>query len=345
MFRRLLLAGASLALVLAVAEAAIRVLGLAVDDRNGERSKIADFQILHPEGDYFYYPPGSSVEFWGSTTTFNSFGMRDVEPAPARTPGTCRIVLLGDSVTMGEDVPQSQIFPYRMRELFAGRPVEIVAAGMTGWNSAEEERFLRTNLERLDPDVVSLLYVLNDFEPYNSLRRELEQSKTATDRVVETLVLRSRLFEWMFFAWRKAVGPNLEQLGIFGRWNELLTAAGPPFAPASAGWIESRDALLRMRDQLAARGAKLVVYLHRLGINPLEKPALERLNEFSRESGVPFFDTLPFYEGHSWKSIVNDPTIDSHLNAEGHALLARGMARSLEQAGLLDCGADRAAPK
>jgi hypothetical protein len=337
MARKLLLLATSLAFVLGLLEAAFRILDLEVHDWNSERAKVSDFQVLNPKGDYFSNPPNSSAQFWGTTSTFNSLGMRDVEPAAVKAPGTCRIVTLGDSVTMGEGVAQNQTFTYGLRELLAGRKVEIVGAGVSGWNTTEEERFLRTNLDRLDPDLVVLTYVVNDYEPYNSIRRDRERERTWSDRIFEVLILRSRFFEWSLFTYHKMAGPNLDGMKMFVRWDAMLKASGPPFAPDDPGWNASREALLRMRDSLSARGAKLVIFLYHLGPLPLEAVALERLREFSRDSGVQVIDTLPFFTGHSWKEIVLNPVMDPHPNAQGHALLAKGIAQSLETAGLLDC--------
>jgi len=62
---------------------------------------------------------------------------------------------------------------------------------------------------------------------------------------------------------------------------------------------------------------------------------VDRLEEFGQETGVPVFDTLPFFAGPSPATLVNAPFVDPHPNAEGHALLATGMARVLRAAGLL----------
>jgi len=332
MLRKIALSVATLMVALLVLELVCRVVGLRVHDFAHEKRKYISLQVLDESGDYFYYPPNSSAQAWDTTWTFNSLGMRDVEPPPPSD--KFRIVVLGDSVTVGEGVAQKDIFAYRLRDLLAAQGVEVMAAGVSGWNTLEEKRFLEKNIAALDPDLVVLMYVSNDNEPVDAIRRIVARDLTAEDRVIQALMRESRVFEWAAFTWRKAVGPDAMAMRGLREWIANVKAAGEAFAPTDPGWNASRAALLAMRDLLAARKAKLAIFLYDLG-TPADAKALPALQAFGREAGVSVFDTRGFFAGHPVQSIVNDPLVDPHPNAHGHALLAAGIAQALAEQGLL----------
>jgi lysophospholipase L1-like esterase len=334
MVRKLALSAGTLVTTLLVAELFCRVTGLRVHDLNHEKRKSVQLQVLDERGDYFTYPADSTAFLWGSSWTFNSLGMRDAEP-PGRS-GEPRILVLGDSVTVGEGVPQPDIYPYRLRNLLSGDGVEVIAAGVSGWNTLEEWRFLEANVERLDPDLLLLMYVSNDNEPVDAIRRVVARTLTTKDRAIQALTTHSRIFEWAAFTWVKIVGPDAMSMRGLREWIANVKAAGEPFAPTDPGWQASREALLRMRDLMAERNGAMVVFLYDLGVLPAEPKALAALQAFGRENAVRVFDTHGFFAGHDWKSIVNDPELDPHPNTHGHAMLAQGIARTLREQKLIE---------
>ena len=80
----------------------------------------------------------------------NSDGFRDREPGEKR-PGVPRVVVLGDSYVFGWAVLEAETFPTRAEALLRreGRAVEILNAGVPGYNT-EQESYL---LEEILPEV------------------------------------------------------------------------------------------------------------------------------------------------------------------------------------------------
>jgi hypothetical protein len=73
--------------------------------------------------------------------------------------------VLGDSVTVGLGVPFEETFVRRLGPLLAGsvgRPVEVIAAAVAGWNTVAERNWLRAEGLALAPDAVLVVYVTND---------------------------------------------------------------------------------------------------------------------------------------------------------------------------------------
>jgi GDSL-like lipase/acylhydrolase family protein len=99
----------------------------------------------------------------------NSFGLRDREHTLEKPVGTFRIALLGDSYTEAMQVPTEHIYGARLaHELsdcpsLAGRQVEVMNFGVSGFSTAQELLVLRHRASAYDPDLVLLaFYTEND---------------------------------------------------------------------------------------------------------------------------------------------------------------------------------------
>lgn len=105
---------------------------------------------------------------WHAFVEMNEQGMRDDESHPYEKPaGVYRVLLLGDSFTEGFTVSLDEHFaPELERRLTAaaGRPVEVLNAGVSAWGSAQELLYYTLEGKRFSPDLVVLL-----FNPGNDL--------------------------------------------------------------------------------------------------------------------------------------------------------------------------------
>src|SRR5690606_25497235 len=91
----------------------------------------------------------------------NSLGLRDDELPEEKRPGTFRIVVLGDSWTVGINVARDETYPARLEELLARSAapgsVEVLNFGVVGGRAATGERLLSRVLA-LHPDLVVVAY-------------------------------------------------------------------------------------------------------------------------------------------------------------------------------------------
>jgi hypothetical protein len=106
----------------------------------------------------------------------NSLGAHDLEPGP-KDPNVRRLLLLGDSYVEAYSVPIPETVGKRLEHhLNASSRVryEVVSIGESGWGQIAEARALARYGERLQPDIVLLLFLpLNDVEDNSpSLRRQ-----------------------------------------------------------------------------------------------------------------------------------------------------------------------------
>jgi lysophospholipase L1-like esterase len=332
MVRELLLSASATVLALGAVEVTMHVSKLGVHDVLQEWSKYA--RVLEPDevGEYLRHPARTSVFLQGVTMTFNSIGMRDQEPRVPKPPGVFRILCLGDSHTAGPGVTDDAVYPARLRAMLAGQPIDVVAAGVGGWNTVAEARFLARHVDGLDPDLVALLYVVNDPEPTEAFDRSKRPSGWSA-AVYRALVLHSRLFEWVAHVYQTQIAPP--DAATLERVFWLRQKGALAFDPTEPGWLASRAALASMHELLQARGARFVIFLNNEWNGQIERAALARLREFGAETGVPIFDTFSAYTGHTLASYTNDGFRDPHQNATGHALLAAEILRTLEASGLM----------
>jgi len=101
--------------------------------------------------------------------TTNSQGFRgSAEYRIPKPSGVFRMIVLGDSVTLGHGVEDGETFA-AVAELALSRsgPVEVINMGISGFGTAEELIQLQQVGARYQPDVVVLAYFPND--PYNNV--------------------------------------------------------------------------------------------------------------------------------------------------------------------------------
>jgi hypothetical protein len=121
----------------------------------------ADLQLHEPQRRLVYRKP----EF-ETVVEFNSLGLRDQEYPRIKPSHACRILVLGDSYTAALQVDASQIYTEVLEQSLnaaGGEPVfEVINAGVSGWGTADELRFLQLAGLSLDPDLVLLQFTIGN---------------------------------------------------------------------------------------------------------------------------------------------------------------------------------------
>ena len=91
------------------------------------------------------------------TIHYNAAGQRDDRPPPGpRTPGDCRIALLGDSYFVGFESSFANSFAARLEQALAarGHPCRVVNFAVSGFGHAENLAILESRVRRYHPDVL-----------------------------------------------------------------------------------------------------------------------------------------------------------------------------------------------
>ncbi len=257
--------------------------------------------------------------------TINAAGLRD-DPPTARD-GRRRVVVLGDSYTFGWAVDQGEEYPAQLERLLRddGWPVDVINAGVPGYNTVQQARYLALDALALEPDLVVLGFVMNDGEPQNSVP-------------VHPSLAYSNVRLWGF---ELAKGPLNRLLGASEEeplFAPRLCAPGYPyyesFRPGASKGPVALAALARIAALCRANGVDFVCFVlpdftDRFAPG-YDAMAIHRLvRETCADADALCHDLLPAFLGRDHRAL--HVAGDGHPNARAHALFAATMAIAIRR--------------
>lgn len=271
--------------------------------------------------------PSLDTCFFRARVTTSADGLRAAshQPLGRKRAGVGRILLLGDSQAFGWGVPfEDTVAEHLERELSApGREVEVLNAGVPGYNAAQEAAYLDAPGARFEPDCAVVLFMGNDFDPplFRAGGAPLPRPTSYVTAAVRRAVRRWRLPT-------AAEGQPLEALA-FGPSVSFLDgdlADVPPEYRDMVGLPGYRRALASLARSGKRMGIPVVNFADYSYLLPPEKA--EELRREQRALGVVHPD-FEFPRGPALRLSDDDP----HLSADGHRELARRMAGGLRASG------------
>jgi lysophospholipase L1-like esterase len=147
--------------------------------------------------------------FAGVPAHTNSLGFRDTrEYSLAKTPGTFRILVLGDSVTFGHGALYETSYPYlveqRLREWRPEVKWEVWNLGVPGYDTAQELAYLREVGERYAPDLVIIGFFSNDFAGFQPKLHSgmVDRAASAVMRTMQRHVYSTELYKRIYLTLR-----------------------------------------------------------------------------------------------------------------------------------------------
>jgi len=307
---------------------------------------------------------------YGTTASFNSAGMRDREHGSEKPAGVYRILLFGDSFMEALQVEFEQSMPSLLEGMLSqgtGKKIEVISAGVSGWGTADQLRYLTEYGLRYQPDLVLIAMTLhNDVsdnmrEEWFTLRndsllaREVFPVTSSRYFVVQAKAYIATRFQ-SYQLWRKVrhrggmrrVGEELNKHIV-----ELFRE--PPSEALTRGYRLTDQLLQRTDSVTRANGARLALALLPLQVQlsdsafhefvaqagaraaemPLEKPQRLVLATALR-IGAPAVDLLPAFRARTARDTTSLYMIgDGHWNAAGHRLAAETVAEGLLRAGVI----------
>lgn len=291
---------------------------------------------LDLDGRLYQHKPNLDLSIGSFRLRTNSRGCRGPEVAVPKPADVFRIVLLGDSVAFGWGVDDEVTFARRLETEWnaqtRGKRLEVVNTGHPMYDTNQEEATLREVGLALQPDLVLLVYVVNDIEP---TRDVVELTLSGKDPHPEEAVV---VPDDVWTSTQALLRPVLPAIGtLIGLRSDLQARVQrvlPPgetyrperFGKGPRGWPRSQQALLRIRDACAKAQVPLLLFDHTL-------PRIEPLRPFCAENGIEY-EELWFSPADHELGIVNSP-LDTHANAKGHDLLLQRLRGALERRGLL----------
>lgn len=282
---------------------------------------------------------------YGKAVVKNSHGFRDREYTMAKPQNTYRILVLGDSFTWGVGLDAEETLPKllesRLSEETSSGEVEVINAAIPGYNTVEEFLLLKEEGVKYDPDMVLVVFNLNDIEYLPELSDQGYEHMEATPVVevdhdeniadfalhggvrgfINKIEVRSNLLKFLV----PRVGSLLRRMGLIQStefsWVARILQG---YTDANPGWLEAKRGLKGIADVCRANNCELLVAVYPIFAELKDykgHQAHQAVLEFCESSGIAAVDLLPLFENtptmSHWVNIM-----DSHPNAEAHRRVA-----------------------
>jgi len=261
----------------------------------------------------------------------NSAGFRGPEVSKVPAAGVFRIVVAGDSVTMGSGVLEQETYAARLQASLDERRPEgryaVLNLGVSGLNT---ERVV-DRIERIGmphhPDLIVYGYTLNDIEgpAYVSTMQ-----KGSLKELFGRLQCASRSPSYLV----RAVYPRWVQLrnNVFRPHGTLQHDRHFNYWGNPPAWHAVEAGLDRLAALAAEAGVCVHVFIH-TGTNELASQAsthriTAKVEDAARRRGFSVTQSRPYFEGLD-PSQLRLSVFDSHPNAAGHEVLARALTDGL----------------
>jgi hypothetical protein len=247
------------------------------------------------------YVPKLSTHFGGVPVTINSHGWRDDEYSLKKPEGVSRIMVVGDSVTFGYGVRLEEMFAKVLERGLNSQGLgrfEVISMGGAGGNTYSQSRIIKENVAIYDPDLVILVFNLNDILPKifgkktarstdgdRSISRSI--SRTSLD-VRRTLDTKFRSRSHLYFLVRERMKVWLRPFGIASPAMVPLAAFDMESNSGRAAWRDTSGALLEIAHQLDSDKVKFLLAV--LPVDMQLSPEIADL--YRRDYGFVFDDSL-----------------------------------------------------
>jgi len=308
---------------------------------------------------------------YGHEVSFNSVGMRDREHAKEKRPGDIRVLVMGDSFMEAYQVPFEQSLPSLLEKSLAaqaGRGVEVINAGVSGWGTDDELRYYTEYAREMKPDLVIVSMTLhNDIS--DNLRQvwHTERDGVLVEedvapmpwlryqelRVKAYLSTRFQLYQ----LWRVVRHGGEMRVAATQLRSHVETLFDDPLQQPTARGMRLTELLLaRLDSAVRSDGGRLALVLLPLQFQ-VSDPEFSRftatfadsaavqldrpqamVNEIATRLRIPVIDLLPGFR--RWSSDGGGSLYlegDGHWNVAGHKLATEVVAARLVDDGLVQC--------
>jgi lysophospholipase L1-like esterase len=296
-------------------ELALRVIFARSLDFSMEMWKYAA-QLKRPVADpklSFAHRPNRSAVLMGVPVSINSHGLRDHEYSEQKPPDVYRILMLGDSTTLGWGVPLDQTVAKILERNLnrAGLPgrsrVEVLNAGVGNYGTVQEVEHYRTLDRVFHPDLVILEYFINDPEPV-----PVERSPG--------LLGRSYLLAFTISRYDSL----LRLVGRRPPWYEYYARL---YHDGQPGLRAAEDALAELAALTRADGESLLAAilpeLHQIAAGSYRfEREQQKIKDALAADGIPTVDLIEGLRGHGPESSLWVTPADPHPNGKANALIA-----------------------
>lgn len=256
----------------------------------------------------------------------NKHGFRGPDYEKNKAPDTRRVIILGDSFTFGEGVKFEHTFSYRLEKVLnqhSAWPVEVLNFGTSIWGTSDEINYFEQAGIDFEPDLVILVYVLNDadyaggLDLWDNFRNEYENRDLKY----------SYLVSYFYATFKRQV---------YGQQyiDELLDSA----MREQFKWADSLNYLLKGRRLAEVIGAKYAVvvfpFMYELNEKYPFRPLHLMLSQYCASNDITSLDLFEAFQGEAYTTLWVHPS-DQHPNERGYQIAADAIAEFILENNLL----------
>lgn len=291
----------------------------------------------------------------------NNVGLRGEDIKTEKEEGTYRILMLGDSFTMGGGVRDEETFSFLLEELLntAGRRVEVLNAGVDSYSPILSYRQLVTQYgPLLEPQLVVLNFDMSDLMQEVAYRKlsivdqsgniigfRISAGWETINRFIDNNLYFTRLI--VFYLRRSSV--DREEITV----GNMVMLANPELlrhtladddADRTEQWQNIFDSILKIREYCTDRGIDFLLTVYPWGHQVRDEEwsqgrvlfldrdfsvsdrSVVRLKAFASNNAVDILDVFPAFRSYDGASRLYYDA-DIHWTASGHRIMAGELAR------------------
>lgn len=286
--------------------------------------------------------PGQHAFTHSFPVSTNSHGFRDREYPLSPSPGTVRILCLGDSLTFGDGVGVEDTYPKRLEAILqesGGHSFEVINTGVPSYDTWQEITFFKTKGAQFEPRIVVLGFYGNDIVP----RPEVVKTALSGDGTLKRkgfggvfpdevvhILKGSRLLLFL----KDRIGKLLNSIQPSPEYrHQRALLEGLPDEFVEQGWQEVESSLKEMMELQRRHDFRFVIMGFPMAEQLLhEHPQAQypaRLKRIAEKLDIPFIDLQPVLkrEFEGFGSLFIE--WDGHPNPRAHRIVAEELSRVL----------------
>ena len=289
---------------------------------------------------------------YGYKLRYNSLGFRDRDYLIPKSVNKYRIVVLGDSFTWGLGVDENDTIPKLLEsdlQEFSSN-IEVINCGIEGTNTVQQLNIFKQRAIKYDPDLVLLIYYLNDIDFIPKLANRYYDSSmysnylltfnsgNAYGNSIRRFISKVQIHSYFVSYLVPRIGALLRKFGVLDiagfRYATAYNRMFDGFIDGNPGWEESKRAL---REIIIACNKNknrfiLAIYPPLVDLNnyPGKKAHLAIAN-YCKSLGITSIDLLQSLENKNpVKLRVNYK--DPHPNAVANKLVTMQILTVIKEA-------------